>query len=66
MLFPKWRKVEESGELSAFLEGLRNTKPHIPYPQTLYPKPYIRIWGYYILGLKVCQGFKYPAKKLEK
>ena len=60
--------MEESGVkwgIERFLEGLRNTKPPIPHPQTFYPKPYIRIWGYYIGGIKVCQVFKYPAKKLE-
>ena len=47
--------MEESGVkwgIERFLEGLRNTKPPIPYPQTLYPKPYIRIWGVLYTGIK--------------
>jgi hypothetical protein len=47
--------MEESGELSTFIEGDRNVKP-----QTLYPD--IPIWAYHIPDMMVCQALNTAQK----
>lgn len=58
MLYQRWRKVEESGEWSTFMKGLRNAKPQTFKPQTTYP----RYGAYYIPRYMVCQAPKYRPK----
>jgi hypothetical protein len=62
----KWRKVEQSGELSAFFEGLRNVLPNLLSPNPISPNLISAYRGYYILRMMVCQGSKYRPKKREK